>query len=377
MDFSFTEEQQALREMARSFLQEHSGSEQVRAAMTSPTGFDESVWKRIGSELGWCAVDVPEAYGGLGLGSVELIALLELCGEALLCAPFLSTVALGGTALRVAGSEAQKQAHLPALAEGACRIALAAPEPGEAPTVTFRREGAGFALAGECRHVIDGVGADLLVTAAREEGANDDAIGLFLVPGETEGVAREALPTMDTTRRRAVLRFDGVRLGEDASLGVAGEAAPSLARIQDLGAIAVAAECVGIGQRCLDLAVAYAKERVQFGHTIGSFQSIKHKCADVMVAVESARSALYYAACVAAEEGAALPKAASLAKAKASEAAFRAAGESLQIHGGVGFTWEYDVHLYLKRARANESLLGSPDWHRERVAALLIDGGAS
>ncbi len=368
--------------MARAFLADHSGSEQVRAAMAADGGFDAGVWKRIASELGWCAVLVPEDCGGLGLGFVELAALLEVTGESLLVAPFFSTACVGAAALCQAGSAQQQAEHLPSLAEGSTLVSLAAVGPGgdwdpSGVRATYRADGQGFVLDGEARYVIDGCSADLLIVAARAEGTSGgDGIGLFLVRGDAPGLACEAVPTMDPTRPQATLRLAEVAVGAEASLGRPGEQGPVLRKILDLASVGLAAELVGVAQRCLDLAVDHAKERVQFGRTIGSFQSIKHKCADMMVATEAARSALYYAACVAAEDGDALPQAAALAKATASEAAFRCAADSMQIHGGVGFTWEYDVHLYLKRARAGESLFGTPAFHRERVAAMLLDGGS-
>ncbi len=374
MDFRFTDEQEELREMASAFLAEVSGSEQVRAAMASDLGYDPEVWKRIGAELGWPSVHIPEEHGGLGLGDVELIALLERCGEHLLCAPFFSSTALGANALIVAGSEAQKQEHLPGIAEGATRATLAYAEGDEGEIsgleASFRREGEEVVLAGTKRFVVDGHSADLLVVAAREAGSQGrDGLALFLVPGDAAGVARRPVGTMDQTRRLAEVRLDDVRLPADARLGDAG--ADALDEILQRAAIALAAEQVGVAQRTLDMAVAYAKERVQYGRVIGSFQAIKHKCADMMTKVESARSAVYYAACVAAEDGEDLAYAASMAKAAASDAAFYNAGTCLQIFGGVGFTWEYDVHLYFKRAKSSSALLGDAAHHRERVACAI------
>jgi alkylation response protein AidB-like acyl-CoA dehydrogenase len=382
MNFAFTEEQEALRETARSFLTEHSGSEAVRRAMASERGHDAQVWKRIGAELGWPAVIVPEQHGGLGLGFVELAALLEVMGEFLLCAPFFSSVCLGANALLVAGSADQQAEHLPAIAEGRSLATLAHTEPDGNPdtagiaAMARREPGGDFRLSGTKSFVLDGHCADLLVVAARREGSHGDVgVSLFAVPAATAGLERRALASMDQTRRLAQVELRDVRVPAGALLGAEGEGAPLLARILDRAAIALAAEQVGGAQRCLDAAVAYAKERVQFGRPIGSFQAIKHKCADMMVAVESARSGAYYAACVAAttadEGGDELPLVAPLAKATASEAFFRCAADSLQIHGGVGFTWEYDVHLYFKRAKSSEILLGAPSFHRELLARRL------
>ncbi len=375
MNFAFTEEQQELRAAARAFLAEASSSERVRAAMSSELGYDPGVWKRIGSELGWAAAIVPEACGGLGLGAVELVGLVEVMGEALLCSPFFATVCLAAQGVLAAGSDEQQQRYLGPIAEGQARAALATAEPGLAHdevALEARRDGDAYRLAGTKRYAIDGHSADWIIVSARAPGSRgDDGVSLFAVPSDADGLERRALPTMDLTRRQAELRFAGVCVPASARLGEEGAAAPALRRALDLGAIALAAESVGGAQRCLDLSVAYAKQREQFGRPIGSFQAIKHKCADMMVRVETARSAAYYAACAAAEDAPDLPVAASLAKAYCSEAYYHCAAESIQIFGGVGFTWEYDPHLYFKRARASESLLGTPAWHRERVARAI------
>ena len=374
MRVAFTEEQEELRASARGFLAQHSSPEQVRRAMQSELGYDPEVWKRIASELGWPAVTIPEEYGGLGLGPVELVALLEEMGGALLCAPFFSSVCLGGTALLAAASDEQKREFLPALAEGRSRIALAWTEAGGGWGATgiralARREGDAFVLRGAKRFVLDGHCADWLIVAARQEGSSgEDGVSLFMVSPDAPGLERRALPTMDQTRRQAEIVLRDVRVPASALMGTEGRGWSALGRTLALAAIALSAEQVGGAQKCLDLSVAYAKERVQFGRPIGSFQAIKHTCADMMVAVESARSASYYAACVAAEGREDLSAVASLAKATCSEAYFQCAAESIQIHGGVGFTWEYDVHLYFKRARSTEVFLGDPAYHRERVA---------
>jgi alkylation response protein AidB-like acyl-CoA dehydrogenase len=362
MQLAFTEEQEELRRSARAFLAEHSSSERVRAAMATELGWDGDAWKRIGAELGWTGVAIPETYGGVGLGFVELIGLLEEMGEALLCAPFLSSVCMAAPALLDAGDSAAAREWLPAIAEGRATATLVA------SGIRARRAGAGFALDGEARLVLDGHAADLLVVAADAGGA----CSIFAVPAATRGVERRAHATMDQTRRFAAVTLHGVEVGADALVGAEGQGAGALEHALDQARVALAAEQVGGAQRCLDMAVGYAQERVQFGRPIGSFQAIKHKCADMMVAVESARSAAYWAGCVAAEGGDELPLAASLAKAWCSESYFRCAADALQIHGGVGFTWEYDVHLHLKRARSMEQFLGTPTWHRERVAAKML-----
>jgi alkylation response protein AidB-like acyl-CoA dehydrogenase len=379
VNFAFSEEQQALREQAQEFLTQHSGSEAVRRAMESEIGFDAELWKRIGAELGWTALCIPEAYGGVGLGAVELTALMERMGEHLLCAPFFSTVCLASQAILLGGSEAQKRALLPGIADGRRSAALAYAETGRvqelgALETRFEDESdGGFRISGAKRYVVDGHSADLLVVAARRAGSRGESdLELFLVEATLPGVQRRALPGLDMTRRLAEIVFDDVRVPREAKLGDAsGRGGAVLRETLDRAAIALAAEQVGGAQRCLDLSVAYAKERVQFGRPIGSFQAIKHQCADMLLLVESARSAAYHAACVAADGGEDLAVAASLARAWCSDAYFRCAGDAIQIHGGVGFTWEYDPHLHFKRARCSQSLLGDSDWHRERVARAM------
>ncbi len=373
MDFTFNDEQEALRSMARTFLEEHSGSAGVREAMQSELGFDPKVWKQIG-ELGWPAVTIPEKYDGLGLSYVELVALVEVMGESLLCAPFFSSVCLAANALLVAGTEQQQRTYLPKIAEGQLLATLAVSEPSgrwdaQGIAATVRRDGTDYRINGSKRFVLDGHCADLVIVAARETGSEGESgISLFAVPADTAGLERRALSTIDQTRRLCAIDFNDVRVPNEALMGEPGQAWPALSKILDLAAVALAAEQVGGAQRALDLSVRYANERVQFGRPIGTFQAIKHKCADMMVAVESARSACYYAACVAAEDSEELPVVASLAQVVASDAYFRCAADAIQIHGGVGFTWEYDVHLYFKRAKSSESFLGDPSYHRERVA---------
>jgi len=377
MDFQFSEEQEELGAIARSFLADACGPEQIRSAMETPLGYDPETWKQIGTELGWCCVHIPEEYGGLGLGYVDLVVILEAAGESVLCAPFFSTVALGANTILEVGTQAQKEARLPAIAEGTQTATLAFAEASgnwdaDGIEATATPDGDGFILSGKKCWVVDGQSADLLLVVARAPGTTgEDGLSVFAVEGDAEGVSRKGLTTMDQTRRLAEVELSAVRVEADACLGEPGAAWPGLRRTLDLAAIALAAEQVGGAQKCLDMSVAYAKEREQFGRPIGSFQSIKHKCADMMVAVESARSALYYAACIADDGSDDLSTNASLAKAWCSEAYFQCAGDSIQIHGGVGFTWEYDPHLHFKRARASESWLGDPSFHRERIAQSL------
>jgi len=385
MEFAFTEEQEMIRDTAASFLAEVSSSEAIRAAMATEQGYDSELWSRICGEMYWQAIHIPEAFGGMGLGYVEVVAMMEQMGRYLLCSPFFSTVCLGANALLVAGNDEQKANWLGQMCEAGLTAAVAfnsgaARWDAASVSATWRRDGDSFVLNGDYRYVIDGHTADLLVVAAREEGsAGEEGISLFLLPADTEGVSRQWLPTMDQARKQATVSLANATLGTDALMGEAGKGWKALATVIDLATVALAAEQVGGSQQLLDMTVEYTSERVQFNRTIASYQAVKHKAADMMLQVEVARSAAYYAACVAQEAldgtelAGELAEAASVAKAYCSDAYFAIAGDSLQLYGGVGFTWEYDVHLYFKRAKSSEHMLGNGALHRERLAAQLLD----
>lgn len=393
MEFRFTDEQKMIRETAESFLQDVSTSEAVRQAMVTEAGYDPALWQRICTELCFQAITIPEQHGGMGLGYVELAAVLEQMGRVLLCSPFFSTVCLGVNALLVAGSEAQQAEYLPPVVEGTLTAtlaytgAIAARAGGEwgakAVTATCKQAGDHYVLDGTLRYVIDGHTADLLVIAARAENSQgENGISLFAVPASTPGITRRWTPTMDQTRHQAEIVLDQVSVPASARMGAEGQAWPQLQAILSLAKIAVAAEQMGGAQEILDKTVAFTQERVQFGRTIASFQAIKHKAADMMLKCEVARSAVYYAACVAQEalnpEGdkaiaAELHEAAAMAKCYCSDTFFFNAGNAIQLHGGVGFTWEYDVHLYFKRAKSSELFLGNGAQQRELIAQMLLD----
>jgi alkylation response protein AidB-like acyl-CoA dehydrogenase len=385
MEFAFTEEQEMIRDTAAAFLAEVSTSEAVRCAMATEQGYDPALWMRICTEMCWQAIHLPERCGGLGLGYVELVATMEQMGRYLLCSPFFSTVCLAGNALLVAGSEAQQSQWLGRLCEGTLTATLAFNGganrwDAQAITATWRRDADSYVLNGDYRYVIDGHTAELLIVAARAEGSNgEEGISLFLLPAETAGVTRQWLPTMDQARKQAAVSLRNARLDASALMGEPGLGWAPLAKVIDLATIALAAEQVGGCQQLLDMTVAYTGERVQFNRTIASYQAVKHKAADMMLKTEVARSAIYYAACVAQEAltggplAGELSEAASVAKSYCSDAYFSVAGDALQLFGGVGFTWEYDVHLYFKRAKASEHLLGNGALHRERLAVALLD----
>jgi alkylation response protein AidB-like acyl-CoA dehydrogenase len=374
MEFSFSESQNELRRAARRFLEVASSEERVRAAMETEQGYDSDVWEQLSEELAWTALTIPEAYGGLGMTYLDLHPLMEEMGRALLCSPFFSTICLGANALLLGGSDEQKQRYLPGIAAGEMTATLAYAEKKNAMSAdgveaTYSRNGAGYILRGDKSYVLDGHTADLLVVAARSEGSSGaEGVSLFVVPGSTDGLKRAWLPTMDQTRRLASVELGDVTVPADALLAEEGRGWELCERTLDLARIALAAEQVGAAEMCLDMSVEYAKVRQQFGRPIGSFQAIKHKCADMLMMIESARSAAFYASAIAAQHDPGLEEAASSAKAFCSDTFFHCAAETIQIHGGIGFTWEHPAHMYFKRAKATEVLLGDPSFHRERVA---------
>jgi alkylation response protein AidB-like acyl-CoA dehydrogenase len=369
MNLAFNEDQDELRRMVARFLQDKSPETEVRRLMATHEGYDPAVWSQMADQLGLQALIIPEEYGGAGFGFVELIVVLEEMGAALLCAPFFSTVALATTSLLASGDEAAKLELLPGIASGETIATLAITEDAGRPELdaielpaTF--EGGTWRLSGSKNYVLDGFTASLILVAAR----TSEGLSLFAVEGDAEGLTRESLATMDQTRKQARLEFDSTpaRL-----IGANGLAGVILDKALELAVVALAAEQVGGAQRCLDMAVEYAKNRIQFGRPIGSFQAIKHKCADILLEVESAKSAAYYAGWAAAEDNDELPLVASLAKSYCSETYFHAAAENIQIHGGIGFTWEHPAHLYFKRAKSSELLFGDPAYHRELLAQRL------
>jgi alkylation response protein AidB-like acyl-CoA dehydrogenase len=380
MDFGFSQEQELLRQTARSFLEKECPSGFVRRMMDDPTGSTDEFWAKL-AELGWLGLIYPEPDGGMGLGLVDLTVVLEEMGRAVMPGPFFSTVLLGGLAIREAGSDAQRQAWLPRIAAGQARVTLAlleesarwdaagvqvAAKPGKA---------GGFVLSGTKLFVPDGHSADLLVVAARTAKVTKDdpshGVSLFLVPADRKGVATTLLPTMDQTRKLAEVALQRVEVGADALLGPLHQGWPILSRILDRAAVALCAEMCGGAQKVLDLSTEYAKIRVAFGKPIGTYQAVKHKCADMLVAVENAKSITYYAAWAADQDAPDAPLAAAMAKAFVSDAYRKVAGDGIQVHGGIGFTWEHDMHLYFKRAKGSEVAFGDATLHRERVAQLL------
>jgi alkylation response protein AidB-like acyl-CoA dehydrogenase len=366
VNFAFSEEQEELRKAVRRFLDDKSPETEVRRLMETTDGYDPAVWTQMAEQLGLQGLIIPEQYGGSGYGYVELIVVLEEMGRALLCAPYFSSVALAANLLLASGDEAAKADYLPGIAAGTTIAAVGLAEASgrwDEAGVTLAASGSGdtWTLSGEKLYVLDGHAADLVLVAARTAAG----VSVFAVERDAPGFTATSLTTMDQTRKQAKLTF----VDTPARLvGVDGAGWDAIAKMLDLAAVALAAEQVGGAQKVLDMAVEYAKVRVQFGRPIGSFQAIKHKCADMLLEVESAKSAAYYAGWAAAEDNDELPVVASLAKSYCSEAYFHSAAENIQIHGGIGFTWEHPAHLYFKRAKSSELLFGDPTYHRELLA---------
>ena len=362
--FAFTAEHEALRETVRRFLAERSPETEVRRLMETDEGYDPAVWALMARQIGLQGLALPEKYGGSGAGFVDLQIVFDEMGRALLCAPFLSTVVLAANALLTSGDDAACAEYLPGIAEGTTIAALAVTEASgswraEDVTVTADSE---YRLDGEKLFVLDGHVADLLLVVARTAAGPS----LFAVDPAAPGVTREPMGTLDATRKQSRLVFEATParlIGED------GAAAAPLAATMDLAAAALAAEQAGGARRVLEMAVAYAKVREQFGRPIGSFQAIKHKCADMLLEVESSTSAAYAVGWAIDEGSDEVGVLASLAKAYCSEAYTHCTAENIQIHGGIGFTWEHPAHLYFKRAKSAEILFGTPRQHR----ALLAD----
>jgi len=366
VNFAFSDEQEQLREFVRSFLDDKSPESAVREQMDTEQGYDTGVWNQMAEQMGLQAIAIPEEFGGQGFGFVELIVVLEEMGRSLICAPYFSSVVLAANAILLSGDDSAKQAHLPGIAAGETIAALALTEENgrwdeAGVTMQATAAGDGWTLDGTKSYVLDGHTANLLVVAAR----TPNGVSLFSVDPTSAGITRTPLSTMDQTRKQAKIDFAGAAA---TLIGTEGDGWPVISQVLDLAAVALAAEQVGGAQKCLEMSVEYAKVRVQFGRPIGSFQAIKHKCADMLLEVESAKSAAYYAGWCAAEMNDELPQVASLAKSYCSEAYFHAAAENIQIHGGIGFTWEHPAHLYFKRAKSSELMFGDPTYHRELLA---------
>jgi alkylation response protein AidB-like acyl-CoA dehydrogenase len=374
VDFAFSEEQEMLRTAAREFLTKVSPSSVVRKLMETEDAYDPALWKTI-AEQGWTGLGIPERYGGFGT-FLDLIVVLEETGRVLLPGPFFETMGMAVPAVLEAGTEVQKKEVLTAIAAGEARGTVAVTEPpgrwdADGITLAARRSGGGWKLDGK-KLFVPGAGvADYIVIAARTRGAGEDGITLFLVKARPKGMTVKPLATMDMTHKWYELEFDDVELPADSVMGEVDKGWPPLRRALDAATAALCAEMVGGAAHVLETSVDYAKTRHQFGKPIGIYQAVSHKLADMLLEVESARSVTYYAAWAVEADAPDRALAASIAKAYTSDAYRRAAGDGIQVHGGIGFTWEHDMHLYFKRAKASEVTLGDATYHRELVAQAL------
>jgi alkylation response protein AidB-like acyl-CoA dehydrogenase len=366
MDYSFTSDQQLLKNSARAFLDEHCKPAAVRLLWDDPRGESDTMWKEM-AQLGWLGLSLPEPYGGSGLGMVESAILLEELGRAAYPGPYWPT-ALSAAAVEAAGTDAQKKRWLAAIATGDARATLAfldADLDWDPAAMTTRAEKTpkGWALSGTKRFVPWAHVANVLLIPARApEGPT-----VFLVDPAAPGLTMSPVQGMDLATRWVQIDLDKVPVATDGLLGGLGQAAPLLTSLLRRGAVGAAAEMLGAARRCLDMAVGYAKVREQFGQPIGSFQAIRHKCSEMLLEVENSHSAVYYAAWALDAKAEDEALAASVAKAYVGDAARKVCGEAIQVHGGIGFTWEYDLHIYFKRAKALEPMYGDVDYHREQI----------
>jgi alkylation response protein AidB-like acyl-CoA dehydrogenase len=362
VNFGFSDEQEELRRTVRAFLEQRSPESEVRRLMGTVEGYDPGVWRQMGTQLGLQGLAVPEELGGSGFSFRELAIVLEEMGRALLPAPFFATTVLAANALLHSGDDAAAKELLPGIAAGDTIATIAfAGDDGRWGDLGAGVRASGGALTGGASFVLDGAVADLLLVVAH----SDAGPSLYAVRGDADGLTRSPLFTMDQTRKLAGIELDG---SPGRLVGAEGGADAVLGRTLELVAVGLAHEQVGGAQRCLEMATQYAKDRIQFGRPIGSFQAVKHKCADMLVQVELARSAAYYAAGCAAEGDGDLPVAAAMAKSFCSEAYLFVAAENIQVHGGIGFTWEHPAHLYFKRAKSSQLLFGDPRHHRKLLA---------
>jgi alkylation response protein AidB-like acyl-CoA dehydrogenase len=377
MDIGFSEEQELLRDTARKFLDAACTMKFVRERMATAEAVTPEFWSQL-AEQGWLGINFAEEDGGTELGLVDLVVLMEEMGRAVMPGPYLATVLLGGAAIREAGAPAQRREYLPAIAEGRLKATLAAIEPNarwdaSGVMMTAQPMRGGFSLSGTKLFVPDAHLADILVVAARTRDGStmEDGVSLFLVPKDASGLGIAPMPSIDETRKLCEVRFANVAVPQTALLGELHGGWSALARVYDKASVALSAEMCGGAQRVLEMTVDYAKLRVTFGKPIGSYQGVKHKCSDMLIEVENAKSLTYYAAWAIDEGMPDAPLAVSMAKAYASDASRKVSNAGIQLHGGIGMTWEHGLHLYMKRAKASEVAFGDATWHRERVASLM------
>jgi alkylation response protein AidB-like acyl-CoA dehydrogenase len=374
MDFGLSNEQELLQRSAAEFLAGECPPSFVREVTRDEEGFPRALYRQMG-ELGWMGLVVPEAYGGAGLTFLDLALLIEQLGRAVVPGPFLSSAVLATLAILHAGTSVQKKAWLPHLAAGEVTGALAWLEASDrldpaGVAARARKSKAAYRLSGQKLFVTDAHVADVLVAAFRTAGRGPEGVTLFLVPRDTPGVSVRPLQSIDPTRRPMEVRFDDVELPAAAVLGAEHKGWRTLARVFDAAAVALAADSLGGAARALEMAVDYAKVREQFGRPIGGFQAVKHLAAEMVSEIEPARSLVWYAAYAYDAVPRDASRAAAMAKACLSDVYSRTTNRAVQIHGGIGFTWEHDLHFWFKRAKWNEFAFGDATFHRERLAQL-------
>lgn len=376
MDFELDEEQEMLKTSARDFLKKECPKELVRDMMDDPKGYSPKLWRKM-ADLGWQALILPEQYGGIGMSFLDLAVLLEEMGRALVPGPFVPTVLLAGQPILAAGTEEQKEQFLPKIADGEMVMTLAFMEENggiEASDISAEAvaAGDGFTISGTKMFVPDAHVADYILCVARTKDGPDkeEGISLFLVDAKSNGIKTEVMETL-TGQKLCKVVFDNVTVPAQNVLGDVDGGWPIMKTVLNQATIAECAWMIGGAQWVLDTSVAYAKEREQFGKPIGSFQAIQHKCANMAIDVEGAVDITYYAAWAVSENDPEIAMAASMAKAWCSDIYTRTAADGIQIHGGIGFTWEHDMHLYFKRAKSSEVTYGDGDYHREKVAEML------
>ena len=376
MDFGFSEEQEMLRDAAKRFLADNCPTTFVRKCMADETAHDKEFWRKL-VDLGWPGLLIPEQYGGQGGSFLDMTVVIEEAGKALVPGPFFTAALLAAPLVIEGGSEALKKDLLPRMARGEFIGTLALAEASgrydaDGIQMKARKTAKGYTLSGEKFFVPDAHVANGMAVAART-GKGQRGITIFLLPPDAPGVTVTQLKTVDMTRRLCHVQFKNVKVDAKSTLGGVNKGWPILRKVLDTATAALAAEMVGTAQKALDMSVDYAKTRVQFGKPIGSFQAVKHKCVDMMVAVENARSLTYYACWTVDERRPEAATAVPMAKAYASDMAKNVTSEAIQVHGGIGFTWEHDMHLYHRRALAGEANFGNAPIHREAVAKALLD----
>ena len=372
MNFGLTESQQTLKNTVRKFLAAECPLGEVRRLMESETAFDAALWRKI-AEQGWTGMIFPEEYGGFGMDMVDMAAAMEEMGRALLPGPFFSTVLMAGPLLESTGSEAHKQEYLAAICRGEARATVALLEESASwnpeDVGLTAASGSSYVLQGKKLFVSDAGAAHFLICVARLNGE----LALLLVPSEARGLRITELPSMDSTRKLYEVAFDGVAVPRENLMAEGKPARAALDRMMDIATVGLAAEMTGGMQRLLEVTVEYAKTRKQFGRPIGQFQAVQHQCADMLLYTESSRSAAYFAAWAIQEGVPEAGLAVSVAKAYASDAYREVGNRAIQVHGGMGFTWENDAHLFYRRAKASEIAFGDAIYHRERIAKRIVD----